>query len=81
MYGSSQSSVSSVVQPISQTTKEDCPAHRRVYCRGTKEELYDRVLSSFHEQHNHEVSEHIYKQDSYKIVAIHELSSFKDAIA
>ena len=79
-YGRNRPSLSSV-QLISHTKKKGCPAHIRFYCRGSKDERNVCVLSSFNERHNHEINEHIFRQDKDKIEVIPELSTLKDAIA
>ena len=79
-YGKERRSVATTKRPVQHTKKQGCLAYLRFFCRGTKDERKVCVLKSFCEDHNHEISKSMFKQECDKIEEVEEITSVKDAI-
>ena len=79
-YGHEKPSAATDCRPIQHTKKKDCTAYIRFYCRGNKTKRDICVLKSFSEEHNHDRSRSMHKQDADKIEASEEIDSVKDAL-
>ena len=74
-YGHEKPSAATDCRPIQHTKKNDCTAYIRFYCRGNKTKRDICVLKSFSEEHNHDRSRSMHKQDADKIEDSEEIDS------
>ena len=79
-YGHEKPTAATERRPIQHTKKKGCTAYIRFYCRGNKTQRDICVLKSFAEEHNHDRSRSMHKQDADKIENLEEIESVKDAL-